>query len=118
MDDYLDQGHMSLITKEQEEMETERYILPHQAIVRPEAQTTKLRVVFDASAKTTLGTALNDKLIAGPNLQQELIDIILRFRMHEYVITADVAMMFRQIKVDKRDRFISVYYGEEVQTSK
>lgn len=104
MGDYLDQGHMSLLTESDDLKDSEGYILPHQAVLRPESETTKLRIVFDASARTTLGISLNDKLMAGPNLQRELVDIILRFRTHEYVITADVAMMFRQILVDKKDR--------------
>ncbi|XP_011876960.1 PREDICTED: uncharacterized protein LOC105567040, partial [Vollenhovia emeryi] len=104
MDDYKDQGHMSSVVEENDHGEPVGYFLPHQAVIRPESETTKLRVVFDASAKTTYGTTLNDKLLAGPNLQRALNDIILRFRMHEYVLTADVAMMFRQILVDKKDR--------------
>lgn len=103
MDDYREQNHMSLVTKDCDNG-TEEYLLPHQAVIRAESKTTKIRVVFDASAKTTFGTTPNEKLIAGPNLQRELIDIILRFRTHAYVLTADVAMMFRQILVDKRDR--------------
>ncbi|XP_071631880.1 uncharacterized protein [Temnothorax longispinosus] len=103
MRDYQEQDHMSVVSDD-EDQEAESYVLPHQAVLRPESVTTKLRVVFDASAKTTLGTSLNDKLMAGPNLQTNLYDILLRFRTHEYVVTADVAQMFRQIRVDKRNQ--------------
>ncbi|XP_067209942.1 uncharacterized protein [Linepithema humile] len=102
MEDYIEQNHMSKIYKE--ELNLESYFLPHQAVIRADNITTKLRVVFDASAKTTLGTSLNDKLIPGPNLQKELFDIILRFRTYEYVVTADVTMMYRQIMVNPLDR--------------
>lgn len=102
MDDYLAQNHMSPAAKETQASEV--YILPHQAVIRSESLTTKLRVVFDASAETSLSTSLNDKLIAGPNLQNDLIDILLRFRTYDYVITADIAMMYRQILVDQQDR--------------
>lgn len=103
MDVYLAQNHMSPVAKETQASEV--YILPHQAVIRSESLTTKLRVVFDASAETSLSTSLNDKLIAGPNLQNDLIDLILlRFRTYDYVITADVAMMYRQILVDQQDR--------------
>lgn len=57
----MQQGHMSLVRND-ERRETEKYFLPHQTVVRPENTTIKLRVVFDASAKTTLRTCLNDKL--------------------------------------------------------
>ncbi|XP_011880226.1 PREDICTED: uncharacterized protein LOC105568821, partial [Vollenhovia emeryi] len=89
---------------EDENQKSEHYVLPHQAVVRPDSVTTKLRVVFDASAKTTANTSLNDKLIAGPNLQGNLISIILRFRTYEHVVTADIASMFRQILVAEEDR--------------
>jgi len=40
-------------------------------------------------------------LLPGPNLQGDLLQILLRFRIHPYVLTADIAMIFRQIKVVK-----------------
>jgi len=75
MQEYEQQGHMSAVTNENA-LESESYYLPHQAVVRPDSVTTKLRVVFDASAKTSTGNSLNDKLMTGPNLQKELINII------------------------------------------
>lgn len=42
-------------------------------------------------------------LLAGPNLQNDLSHILIRFRMHKYVITADITMMFRQVLVTEED---------------
>lgn len=95
MNNYLDRGHMSRV-QENEDLES-AYFIPHQYVWRPDSITTKLRVVFDASARTTSGKSLNDKLMTGPNLQSELIDIILRFRSYNFVLTADIEGMFRQI---------------------
>lgn len=104
MEEYEKQAHMSLISEDLREESGDTYILPHQPVIKPDSVTTKLRVVFDASAKTTTGVVLNDKLLAGPNLQKDLFDIILRFRLHEFVITADIAAMFRQVIVRKGAR--------------
>lgn len=104
MQDYLDKDHMSEVLNHEEWQSSDSYFIPHQAIIRPDSLTTKLRVVFDASAKTTSDTSLNDKLMPGPNFQQDLQKIAIRFRTHQYVLTADIAMMFRQIFVDLRDR--------------
>ena len=41
------------------------------------SSTTKLRIVFDGSAKTTNGLSLNDILLVGPNIQQDLFSILL-----------------------------------------
>ncbi|GBO17781.1 hypothetical protein AVEN_95316-1 [Araneus ventricosus] len=58
------------------------YFLPHQGVLRPSSITTKLRVVFDASAKTTTGYSLNDLLCADCVLQDDLLAILTRFRKH------------------------------------
>lgn len=42
-------------------------------------------------------------LLAGPNLQNDLLHILIRFRVHKYVMTADIAMMFRQILIAEED---------------
>ncbi|XP_034935131.1 uncharacterized protein [Chelonus insularis] len=104
MEEYKQCGHMSLVEDIKNFEDQEIYFIPHQAVVRPESVTTKLRVVFDASSKTTLGTSLNDKLIPGPNLQQDIFKILIKFRTYEYALTADISKMFRQILIDPRDR--------------
>jgi hypothetical protein len=75
------------------------YFLPHHVVLKPESSSTKLRVVFDGSAKTSTGWSLNDVLKVNPTVQQDLIDIILRLRKYQYVFTADVGKMYRQVKV-------------------
>lgn len=67
-----------------------RYYIPHHAVFKDTSITTKVRVVFDASCKTSSGLSLNDCLMVGPNLQQDLLSILLRFRTFKYVITADI----------------------------
>lgn len=104
LDEYIDTQHMSLVQDRQSLDSQEVYYIPHQAVIRPDSIPTKLRVVFDASAKTSSGSSLNDKLSHGPNLQRDLLHIVLRFRTHPYVITADITKMFRQISVDPRNR--------------
>ena len=56
------------------------HYLPHRAVIRNDHSTTKLRIVFDASAHYTTELCLNDILEAGPCLLPYLLDILLRFR--------------------------------------
>ncbi|XP_043502764.1 uncharacterized protein LOC122524514 [Polistes fuscatus] len=44
---------------------------------------------------------LNDILMTGPNIQNDLRKLLLEFRLHKYVATADIVRMFRQIKINK-----------------
>jgi hypothetical protein len=78
--------------------------LPHHAVFKSDSTTTKLRVVFDGSCQTTFGKSLNDNLFSGPALQQELFSIVARFGIHQYILTADIAKMYRQILVDCDNR--------------
>lgn len=65
-------------------------VLPHHAVIREDKVTTKLRIVFDASAKTSNGKSLNDILCIGPALQNELPAVILNWRLYQFVFNADV----------------------------
>ena len=78
--------------------------MPHHAICKPSSTTTKLRVVFDASAKSDTGRSLNQTLHTGPTLQPKLFDHLLRFRVYKYVMTGDIEQMYRQVLINPPDR--------------
>ncbi|XP_076230308.1 uncharacterized protein LOC116434332 [Nomia melanderi] len=99
--EYEQLGHMTQVSGGDL---TEGFYLPHHAVIKESSETTKIRVVFDASSKTSTGIALNDALLNGPILQDTLYKLLLRFRSHSYVLTADVEKMFRQIRVHTDDR--------------
>ncbi|XP_036140825.1 uncharacterized protein LOC118644954 [Monomorium pharaonis] len=100
--EYIELGHMEKV-KDSVVVEP-GYYLPHHPVFKDASQTTKCRVVFDASCKTSTGVSLNDTLMVGPVLQPELLDIILRFRTWQFVVTADVEKMYRQVLVEKAQR--------------
>lgn len=102
MSEYLSLGHMTRIVDYQQPRERV-YHLPHHAVIREDSTTTKMRVVFDASCRTSTGSSLNDALMVGPTLQQDLRSILMRSRMHRIMIIADIKQMFRQILVDPLD---------------
>lgn len=60
-------------------------------------------MVFDASQRSSSGVSLNDILMYGPTVQADVFTILARFRMHQYVLMADVEKMFRQVAVDQKD---------------
>ncbi|XP_033339833.2 uncharacterized protein LOC117228236 [Megalopta genalis] len=99
--EYLALRHMSLIAND---TNREGLYLPHHAVLKATSTTTKLRVVFDASAKTKSGISLNDILLVGPTIQDDLFQLVIRFRLHNYVLTADIEKMFRQINMHPEDR--------------
>ena len=54
------------------------FYLPMHAVRKDSSSTTKLRIVFDASAKTTNGVSLNDTLLVGHTVHSSLADVLLR----------------------------------------
>ena len=99
---YLDLGHMTKITHNRPSNNC--YYLPHHGVIKESSNTTKLRVVFDGSAISTTGVSLNDTLHTGPKLQEDLVEILLRFRSHQYVLMGDIEKMYRQILIRPEDR--------------
>lgn len=77
--------------------------LPHHAVIKDSSSSTKLRVVFDASRKTSNGKSLNDVLLVGPTIQSDIVTIIVNWRFHRIAFTADVQKMYLQVMVDPQD---------------
>ena len=81
------------------------HYLPHQAVIRKDAETTKIRIVYDASAKESKsGVALNDCLHTGPSLNPLLFDILVRFRENKVALVGDIEKAFLNIEADPGDR--------------
>ena len=81
------------------------HYVPHHPVIREEAESTKLRIAYDCSAKGNCDLpSLNDYLETGPSLQPLLFDILLRNRMRYYCITGDIKKAFLQIRINKKDR--------------
>ncbi|GBO15194.1 hypothetical protein AVEN_145904-1 [Araneus ventricosus] len=80
------------------------YYLPHHGVFKPDKMSTKLRVVFNASALSFNGLSLNDIQMNGGLTQEDLFSIMLRFRKHKFVFSADIRKMYRMILVDLQQR--------------
>ncbi|XP_044742380.1 uncharacterized protein LOC123304888, partial [Chrysoperla carnea] len=99
LQDYLSLSHMSPAKCPSD------YLLPHHCVTKVDSSSTKVRVVFNASAPGSLvDRSLNDVLLRGPKLQKALPNLINQFRLYKYALCADIRMMYRQILVDKADR--------------
>ena len=68
--------------------------LPHRYVLRAEATSTKCRPVFDGSSHPKGSPSINNVLEVGPNLNPELLAVLLRFRLNKVAWTADIAIAF------------------------
>ncbi|XP_067207876.1 uncharacterized protein [Linepithema humile] len=100
--EYENLSHLEMVPLSEDPTRLPVYI-PHHPVLRVTNTTTKLRVVFNASCRTSNGTSLNDHLLIGQKLQQDLAAILLRWRMFKVVCSADIEKMFRQIRIHTLD---------------
>ncbi|XP_066585914.1 uncharacterized protein [Prorops nasuta] len=75
-DEYLELKHMSIVSNNCDT----GYYMPHHPVFKETSNTTKIRIVFDASAMDNNGYSLNDSLLVGPTIQDRLIYHLTRFR--------------------------------------
>ena len=80
------------------------HYLPHHTAVRQNRDTTKVRIVFDASAHFDNEPSLSDVLYSGPCIFPLLNDILIRFQIGKIGIVADVQQAFLPIKIDENHR--------------
>ncbi|XP_034163934.2 uncharacterized protein LOC117598271 [Pangasianodon hypophthalmus] len=70
----------------------ECWYLPTFGVYHPQ-KPNQIRVVFDSSARYS-GVSLNDVLLTGPDLNNSLVGVLLRFRKEKVAILADIQQMF------------------------
>ena len=91
------------------------WYLPHHPVVNPN-KPGKVRRVLNGASKF-YGTSLNKSLMVGPDLLQNLIFVLLRFRQHKHAVSADIEGMFLQVGVPARDQVSLRFLWQEDTTS-
>ena len=116
---YEKMGYAHELTKEELEFyrKGEQYYVPSHPVRREDSESTPTRVVFNASSKDRNGHSLNENLLAGPPVQPDLAQVLIRFRWHRYVITGDLKKMFCQIRLNQNDRRFQLYLWRDCDQS-
>ena len=103
--EYFEQGHAEVVPDaDREKTPQDVFYLPIHAVRKESSTTTKVRAVFDASAKSSTGVSLNDLLLVGPTVHPPLVDVPLRFRQHRVALTTDVSRMYRAVSLAPSDQ--------------
>lgn len=104
-----DQLAKSIIEKvERTQRDGVLHYLPHHPVIKPDRTTTKLRIVYDASAKTKPeNNSLNECLYRGPVLLHDLCGMLMRFRLNKIGIVSDIEKAFLQIGLQTTERDVT-----------
>lgn len=109
--DYILSGHAEASTKPEnyflrkngEETHYNCFYLPSLAVIKEDSTSTKTRVVYNASNKSSNSVSLNDLLMVGPTIQPDVVKKINRFRLRRFAFISDITKMYRQIKMHPDD---------------
>ena len=81
------------------------FYIPHKPVIRESAESTKLRIVLDASARSNeKSPSLNDCLETVPPLQNLLWDVLVRNRLKPVALAGDLKQAFLQVRIQSEDR--------------
>ena len=107
---YVQKAYLSKVPETEAPPPEIRY-LPNFPIVKMSKFTTKVRIVFDCSARCN-GVSLNDVIRAGPKLQRELFDVLIHFRHNPVALDCDIQEMYLQIEIEAEDQPLFEFSGE------
>ena len=96
VNDYIAKGYVREVTHIDRKSKRVWY-LPHHPVINPN-KPGKLRVAFDCAAKFQ-GISLNSQLLQGPDFNNSLVGVVIRFRQEQVALVADVEAMFHQVRV-------------------
>lgn len=80
------------------------YYIPHQAVIKSSSNTTKLRIVLDASSHYKGTPSLNDCIFPGPTFLPDLCGALLRSRTYPILLISDIEKAFHMIHLQEQDR--------------
>ncbi|KAK3748900.1 hypothetical protein QZH41_002891 [Actinostola sp. cb2023] len=103
IDDYVNKGYAKKLSPKEASMPTSKqWFLPHHPVLNAN-KPGKVRIVMDAAAKHD-GVSLNDKLLIGPDLLNNFVGVLLRFREERVGVSADIEAMFHQCSIIAQDQ--------------
>ena len=100
-----DQKEEGIIEECSSEAAKHEFYIPHKPVIHQHAASTKLRVVYDASARARPDApSLNECLYPGPALQNKLWDVLILERFYPVAIFGDIQKAFLQIRIKEQER--------------
>ena len=84
--------------------EEKTHYLTHHCVLRNEAVSSKLRIVYNGSLRVGNNPSLNNCLHSGPSLIPKIFDMLIRFHSFRIPLTADLSKAFLMISIKPEDR--------------
>ena len=93
------------------------HYIAHHEVVRPDKKSTPVRIVFNSSARYK-GHCLNDCWIKGPDLLNNMLGVILRFREQPVAVSGDISKMYHRIGIPEEDQHVHRFLWRDMDTTR
>ncbi len=111
LDEQESLGIIEKVDMSNDDVSTQKFYLPSRGVETPSKETTKVRMVFNGSAKPKkCQQSLNELLYRGPVILDDLIGLLLRFRLNKIALAADIEKAFLQIDLQMPDRDLTRFF--------
>lgn len=117
INDMLQRGVARKLTQtELDEYDGPVHYLSHHAVLKPESASTPCRIVFNSSARYQ-GHSLNDYWAKGPDLMNNMLGILLRFREGPVAFVGDIRKMYHAVKISIIDQHTHRFLWHDMPTN-
>ncbi|XP_071948741.1 uncharacterized protein [Antedon mediterranea] len=79
------------------------HYISHHGIAKPDSKSTPLRIVFNSSANYK-GHVLNEYWAKGPDVNNNLLAVLFRFRREQVALVGDIKKMYHSIDISMLDQ--------------
>ena len=118
IEDMLQRGAARKLTEEElKSYSGPVHYVSHHEVVKPDSKSTPCRIVFNASANYK-GHALNNYWAKGPDLLNNLLGILLRFREGSVGVTGDVKKMYHSVDISIPDQHTHRFLWRDLEESR
>ena len=101
----INEGIIGKVSETKTSESGKEFYLPHRPVIWESAEATKIKIVYDASAKPNKDSvSLNECLETGPPLQNSLWDILIRSRFRPILLCGDTEKTFLQTRIREFER--------------
>ena len=94
-----------------------KYYISHHAVMKPSSKSTPCRIVFNSSANYK-GHTLNDYFSKGPDLLNDLLEVLLRFREERVGVMGDITKMFHSVSIPLHDQMAHLFLWRNLETNR
>ena len=115
MKDMVDRKVACLVSEEElRAYQGTKFYITHHDVFSPNSSSTPMRVVFNSKAKVKGGYSLNDCLAKGPCLLNQLLGILMRFRLEQFAFIGDIKKMYHSIDIPLRDQMTHLFLWRDL----